>query len=111
MKKFVFALATLSALVATPAMAGSNFHVGFYSPAPVYYAPPVAYYPPVNHVYYAPREVRYEPPCPRQYGYGYGVGRGHGYTRGHDYVRHDRGYRRDYARANYSVNNRNDWHR
>ena len=104
MKKFVFALATLSALVATPAMAGSNFHVGFYSAAPAYYAPPVAYYPPVNHVYYAPR-VAYCPPR-----IGYGIGRGYGYARGHDYVRHDRGYRRDYAGVHY-VNHRSGWNR
>ena len=55
MKKFLFALTALSALTATPAMAGSNIHVGFYAPQPIYYAPPVAYQPVAYTGYYAPR--------------------------------------------------------
>jgi hypothetical protein len=89
MKQFAIALAALSALAATPAMARSDTHisVGFYSPAPVYYQPaPVVYYPPVRHVYYAPRpyygyyhrgrhERRYESAWNEPRG-GYGYGRG-----------------------------------
>lgn len=58
MKRLMMTLAALSALAATPALAGSDTHIsfGFYAPAPVYYEPaPVVYYPPVRQVYYAPR--------------------------------------------------------
>lgn len=71
MKKFLFALTALSALAATPAMAGSNIHVGFYAPQPIYYAPPVAYQPVAYTGYYAPRPAY----CPPRRGYG--VGRAH----------------------------------
>ena len=106
MKKFLVAVAAVSALAALPAHAGdTRIHVGFYSPAPVYFEPaPVYYAPPV--AYYAPpRFVRYEPPCPRRYGYnGYNNYRGH--HRGHgwgnrEYVsawngpRFERGYDHD----------------
>jgi hypothetical protein len=89
MKKFLVAAAAVSALASLPAHAGdTRIHVGFYSPAPVYYqpapvyyAPRVAYYAPPVAYYAPPRFVRYEPPCPRRYGYNNyrGHHRGHGW--------------------------------
>lgn len=71
MKKYLIAFTVLAGLSATPAMAGSNIHVGFYAPQPIYYAPPVAYHPIAYSGYYAPRRAY----CPPRRGYG--VGRGH----------------------------------
>jgi hypothetical protein len=71
MKKYLLALTMLAGLSATPAVAGSNFHVGYYTPQPIYYAPPVAYHPVAYSGYYAPRRAY----CPPRLGYG--VGRGH----------------------------------
>lgn len=76
MKHYAMALTVLAGLSATPAMAGSNIHVGFYAPQPIYYAPPVAFHPvaytPISYAGYFPPRRAYCPP--RR---GYGVGRGH----------------------------------
>lgn len=68
MKKYLIAFTVLAGLSATPAMAGSNFHVGFYAPQPIYYAPPVAYHPIAYSGYYAPRRAY----CPPRRGYAVG---------------------------------------
>lgn len=86
MKKFVLAMTALTALAATPALAG-NTHISFgvYSPAPVAYYPayaPVVRYVPYSYHYHGPRWAdRYE-------------------WRGHhrDAHRHDR---RDYRRHDH----------
>ena len=73
MKKFMLAAVALSALAAPPAMARDNTHIsfGFYSPAPVYYAPPHVVHRPVQY-------VRYEPPCrDRHHRHARGHGWGH----------------------------------
>lgn len=92
MKSYLYGLAALATLTATPAVAGdTHFSFGVYTPAPYYYAPapvvyrPVAYYAPVRPVFYAPR----------RYAYRDWHGRGHG----HGHRHHDR---------DYAYNDRND---
>ncbi|MFZ4541012.1 MAG: hypothetical protein ACOYNL_04270 [Rickettsiales bacterium] len=101
MKKFLVAVAAVSALAAAPAMARSDTHIsfGFYAPAaPVYYQPaPVVYYPPVHNVYYAP---------PQRVAYYGRPHRGHGWgNRGYATAWNDRNDWRDYDRG------RGDWRR
>lgn len=77
MKKYLLAFTVLAGLSAAPAMAGSNFHVGFYTPQPIYYAPPVAYHPVAYSGYYAPHRAYCPPRRGHGWGRGYGVGRNH----------------------------------
>lgn len=95
MKTFMLAAVALGALVASPAMARDNTHIsfGFYSPAPVYYAPPHVVYRPVQY-------VRYEPPCADHYrdrhhrhGHGYGWGHERRFESAWNEPRYERGWR------------------
>ncbi len=68
MKKILVVPAVLVAMAAAPAYAGTHFSIGFFTPAPVYYAPaPVTYYQPAP-VYYAPAPISYYTPTTYYYG-------------------------------------------
>lgn len=58
MKKVILLGAAIFGLSSLPAYAGSSFHIGFFSPAPVYVAPQPAYVVepyPVTYAYSYPR--------------------------------------------------------
>lgn len=84
MKRIILAATAMVGLAAAPAFAGSSFHVGFYSPAPVYMAPaPVAYVQPVPVYRTAYWQPRYYGAPVSYYGYRHGHRHHHGHDRGH----------------------------